>query len=241
MRDARVASARAVAHAARSPGTPSASRGRTTYQRDVDGVAATLRRPPGRQGCVGWLRRTEICARGGGVARPHSCGPRNRSPLKWIRWSAWSAHQASVSQAMSARYFRISLRDGKHDTYTSPAVQSAKSRASSPWRFPSTGPWLDAASISTSHFCPRGRRRDRAACRAYRGARQGWRSRPHRRSDPPCRRRRYRGCDHPASTAEQKSSTIVLMRMFWPPAVRVTLPPSASVTGIWLIPRAWAY
>ena len=55
-----------------------------------------------------------------------SYGPRNRSPLKWMRWSGASATQTSVSQAISGRYSRIEARSRKVVTKTRPALDAAK-------------------------------------------------------------------------------------------------------------------
>ncbi|MFZ2410078.1 MAG: hypothetical protein WAW23_00760, partial [Candidatus Methanoperedens sp.] len=65
---------------------------------------------PGFGGLLGL--RVPACGSGGdwdagGRVGYSSCGPRNRSPLKWMRCVGESAIQTSVSQEMSSRYLII--------------------------------------------------------------------------------------------------------------------------------------
>jgi hypothetical protein len=49
------------------------------------------------------------------------CGPKKRSPLKWIKCDGLSAHQTSVSHAISGRKRAINRRLGNAVTNTRPA------------------------------------------------------------------------------------------------------------------------
>ena len=49
-------------------------------------------------------------------------GPRNRSPLRWMRWSGDSAIHTSVSQAMSQAKRRYVLQSRNAVTKTTPTV-----------------------------------------------------------------------------------------------------------------------
>lgn len=75
----------------------------------------------------------------------------NREPSKCIIWSGESAHQASVSQASAARYFRIVFREGKHEISTTLSHCFANSSRNSCFRVTSTGPCVSAASIRKIH------------------------------------------------------------------------------------------
>ena len=66
-------------------------------------------------------------------------GPRNLSPLKWMRWSGISAIQTSVSQAILSTCCLNCRKSGKALTYTRVATQSFKVTSSSSTRLGFTG------------------------------------------------------------------------------------------------------
>lgn len=69
--------------------------------------------------------------------------------MTWMRWSGSSAHQASVSHAIAFRHLRMTAREVKQEMKTRPEVLPAKRVLRSPCRFALTGPWLEAAYVST--------------------------------------------------------------------------------------------